>query len=137
MATYYCGPDKKPSMAQSTTKGSYQDYGYSVTGNSIGENIDFIDKAGETLGSINIGGLLDLLSVAGADTKPFFESFDNSAFENVLTGLERIKATKETNEIIKIVKENVNELLEKRGESPATFSSNTKNQRFAESPFFA
>ena len=134
MATYYWGPDIKPSMVQSTAKGSYQDYGYSVTGNSNGENIDFIDKAGETLGSIDIGGLLDVLAVAGADTKPFFESFDKSALENVLTGLKIIKATKETQEVIKIVKENVNEILEKKGESPATSSANTKTGATQKAP---
>jgi hypothetical protein len=32
--------------------------------------------------------------------KPFFESFDKSAIENVLTQLERIKATKETQEVV-------------------------------------
>ena len=122
MADYYYGPEEK--VAQSTGKGSYQDYGYSVTGNSNGENIDLIDKAGETLGSMDVGGLLDVLSVAGADPKAFFESFDKSALENVLTGLEKIKATKELREVIKIVKDNVGEQLKTKNESPS--SVNTK-----------
>lgn len=134
MATYYWGPDSKPSMSQSKASGSYQDYGYYVTGNSNGQNIDFIDKAGETLGSMEIGGLLDVLSVAGADPAAFFESFNKSALENVLTGLEKIKATKETQEVIKIVKENVSELLEKKGETPATSPANTKTGATQKAP---
>lgn len=126
LGDYLWGPPKKSSMTQSKAKGSYQDYGYSVTGNSNGENIDFIDKAGETLGSINIGGLLDVLSVAGAEPDALFESFDKSALENVLIGLEKVKTSKETQEVLSVVKNNLNELLEKRDKSPTSSSNNSK-----------
>lgn len=53
----------------SSGQGSYQNFGYVVTGNSNG-SMEFKDKAGKILGTIKLNGLFDLLGMAKGAEKP-------------------------------------------------------------------